>query len=117
MGKEVHKIDGVAYVLPLYEGGPRWAKRIGSFGVGIHWRWTSFNFGVDILEAGALIAVGPFYVWIAHISKQEAAFKRLRALATPQPAQAVQGRAVPADVVALVHAARGAIRNRSEDHG
>jgi len=73
---DITACEGVAYVLPRYEGRVRWAKRIGRLGIGVSWRWTSFNIGFDWLKAGGLVAVGPFYVWFAHIEKMGAEIEK-----------------------------------------
>lgn len=76
---ETHIIEGIVYVLPLYEGSPRWVKKIGAFGIGVNWRLSSFNIGVDILKGGILFAVGPLYFWAAHIKKAGQAFEQYHA--------------------------------------
>ncbi|WP_370171392.1 hypothetical protein [Sphingobium abikonense] len=83
--RETHIIDGVCFVLPKYEGAPLWAKKLGCFGIGFNLRWSSFNIGVDVLEAGFLVAFGPCYLWIAHIERQQRAFARATAIRENRP--------------------------------
>lgn len=70
MGREAQVIDGIAYIIPLGER-IRWARRIGRFAIGASLRWSSFGFGVDLLQQGALVQVGPAFVWFAALRAKE----------------------------------------------
>jgi hypothetical protein len=61
--------DGVAYILPRSEPSPKFVRKVGRFGVGVCIRWTSWGIGFDILRAGLLLAIGPAFVFIAHIDR------------------------------------------------
>jgi hypothetical protein len=63
-------VNGVAYVIPRSEPDAFFVRKVGAFGVGITCRWTSWGIGFDLLRAGILIAVGPLFIWVAHIDRQ-----------------------------------------------
>jgi hypothetical protein len=61
--------DGVAIILPRSESEPKFVRIVGRFAVGVCVRWTSWGVGFDILRAGFLVALGPAFIWIAHIER------------------------------------------------
>jgi hypothetical protein len=72
---KVYWENRVAYVLPRHESDPRWVKRLGPVGVGVNFRISSFGIGIDVLQAGVLIQIGPVLLWAAHIERQLIAFE------------------------------------------
>lgn len=80
---EVHQFAGIAYVLPLYEGRPSFAKKVGPFGVGANLRLSCFGIGIELLKAGAIVTLGPLSIWVAHIKRQSDAFDAALADASP----------------------------------
>jgi hypothetical protein len=62
-------IEGVAYILPRSEPSPKWVRKVGRYAIGACVRWTSWGIGFDILRAGFLIAIGPVFIFAAHIER------------------------------------------------
>lgn len=74
--QKVRVVDGVAYILPRSEGDPKFVRKFGPLAVGFGFRWSSFGIGVDLLSAGALLMVGPAFIWIVHIKRQLSEYER-----------------------------------------
>lgn len=75
--------DGLAIVLPKYESIGA-VKRVWGLMVFANVSLCRFGVGFQILEAGVILELGPFYFGICHITKQGAAFDRLDAMRAKQ---------------------------------
>jgi hypothetical protein len=79
--KIVERKAGLVIVLPKYESVGS-VRRLGPFMVFINAAIDRFGLGIQILEAGFVIHIGPLYGGICHIQKQTDAFDAKDA--TPQ---------------------------------
>lgn len=57
-------IKGVAYVLPKGETSRIAVVRFRRISIGLSVRLTSFGLGFDVIRSGALVQVGPAFLWV-----------------------------------------------------
>ncbi len=74
----IERRDGLVIMLPKYESVGA-VKRLGRFMIFANAALDRFGIGFQILEAGIILQIGPFYFGICHIARQEKAFDRLDA--------------------------------------
>ena len=85
MSDYIERKAGLVIVLPRYESAGS-VKRIGPVMVFVNAAIDRFGVGYQILKAGIIIQIGPFYFGVCHIKKQGEAFDQEAALkAKDQP--------------------------------
>lgn len=86
-----YEIGGLIALVPKYDQPPRYIRKVGRFAVLANISPSAFAIGVTVqfLRAGVCLFIGPFWIGICHIERQQKAFEEWQPSTTP----ATDGRA------------------------
>lgn len=79
MSKRIECHKGVCFVLPAFESVGT-ARKVGRFAIFLNVALDRWGVGVQFLEAGLLVQIGPAYLGICHIKRQLRHYDRLEAI-------------------------------------